>query len=370
MPAIRRIPRAAHVLVALALFASAAVAALYWQISLPRALVLGALVIVGAVVWWWWTTTRSTPATIAMIPVSVAIYLATDVMLGFPILIVAMCVARLQFGRVAMAVLGLLTLGSGIVLLMLSERPLGAWLLDAVAVVVFLGLGMCVAELLASLEESHRSELALARRTRDAALQELDQALAQERLDHARALHDDLGQQLTLLRMQLEIAQRTRGHDDEGAWHEVDAAAGTASDTLTMMRRQVRALASVPEQERPLSEALDNLVESFAGTGLQVDVEQTGALDHLDALAYRIIQEGLTNVVRHSRSRSIAIRIDVGEQIRVSVADTGVGNPDFVEGFGLCQLRQRVEAVGGWLEARGGIRGFVLAAGYPSQEES
>jgi len=87
----------------------------------------------------------------------------------------------------------------------------------------------------------------------------------------------------------------------------------------------------------------------------------------VELVAYRIVQEALTNVTRHARARSVAIRLGYADEVTVEVTDDGVGGPA-VEGNGITGMRERAAALGGTVEA--GPRpsgGFRVAARLPAR---
>ncbi|NYV78558.1 hypothetical protein HW445_30160 [Streptomyces sp. UH6] len=117
---------------------------------------------------------------------------------------------------------------------------------------------------------------------------------------------------------------------------------------------------------------LERLAEVTTAAGVRVDVEWRGARDGLPqevgAAAFRIVQEAVTNVLRHSGARSCQVRVDHREDaLRVEVRDRGRGGvPRPGPGFGLTGLRERAVLLGGDLDAGpcpGG--GFRVAARVP-----
>lgn len=184
---------------------------------------------------------------------------------------------------------------------------------------------------------------------------ERELVLAQERARSARDLHDGLGHRLTLISMSLEFARRTKDTDPDRAWAEVEVADATNQDALDVMRRWVRAL----NPPRPLAghggaEAFDVIADAFRGTGFDVSVEHRGDTaplpDEVSLYTTRFVQEGLTNVLRHSDAQTV--RIDIVQspaQVRIAVRDDGDPGASVPEGFGLRSLRERAEELGGSL---------------------
>lgn len=198
-------------------------------------------------------------------------------------------------------------------------------------------------------------------RLRRAADTEKELVLADERTRAARDLHDGLGHRLTLIAMSLEFAERMRERDPETAWAEVGTARGTATEAMDQMRTWVRALSPVRVADATGLAAFDAIAESFRGTGLEVTVARHGDAQSVELdedaslLLYRSVQEGLTNALRHGRSRHVAIDVDArAGTVAVTMtsdldadARTSVPVGPLPRGFGLRGLAERASALGG-----------------------
>ncbi|MFB4275521.1 MULTISPECIES: sensor histidine kinase [unclassified Nonomuraea] len=220
--------------------------------------------------------------------------------------------------------------------------------------------------LLADLERAHAELGRHAARSREL-------AVAEERARMARDMHDSVGHYLTVINVGLENARRYRTVRPEDAWDEVGQAQALTREALTDTRRWVRALKPLRMDGLTGPAALRALTESFGSgdtgvaftvTGTWPDVDENRAL-----VCYRVVQEGLTNALRHSRARHIEVALDcTAERLEVTVSDDGTGaEPGATEhGFGLHGLRERLRDVGGVLDvvgARG--EGFTLKATVP-----
>jgi DNA-binding NarL/FixJ family response regulator len=148
---------------------------------------------------------------------------------------------------------------------------------------------------------------------------------------------------------------------------------GATSATMRELRSTVRLLRSADaDVERGavglagLSGVIDRARE--AGIDVDVDVDAAAVLDTaIDAAAYRIVQESLTNVIRHAEARHAWVQVRVaGEQVEVQVRDDGKGTDSPVphrDGAGLAGMRERVTLLGGQLVAGADPRGgFVVRA--------
>jgi signal transduction histidine kinase len=201
-------------------------------------------------------------------------------------------------------------------------------------------------------------------------------ATTQERNRIAREIHDGLGHYLTVVHVQLEAAQATLGHDPDQARRSVARAQALTREGLDEVRRSVAVLRGSTRSAIP-AESLVRAIEKLAGDctadGLAARVEVSGARRPLpDAVVftlYRAAQEGVTNVRRHARASSVTIELAFSEadQVRLRIADDGVGGNAAPAGFGLVGLRERAALCGGTMSvsaARG--RGFTLELELPT----
>jgi signal transduction histidine kinase len=122
---------------------------------------------------------------------------------------------------------------------------------------------------------------------------------------------------------------------------------------------------------------LSRLVEMAEAAGVRVDVQADGVPKELPStvsvVAYRIIQESLTNVIRHSTAKHATVRLDHdGRRLRIAVADPGPARPGSTAesaGFGIAGMTGRAQAVGGELTAGPGESGgFEVRASLPLPE--
>ncbi|GAA0930817.1 hypothetical protein GCM10009560_35520 [Nonomuraea longicatena] len=196
--------------------------------------------------------------------------------------------------------------------------------------------------------------------------------VAEERARMGAEMHDSVGHHLTLIKMNLENAERFRTRRPEAVWDEVREAKEMTVAALADARRWVRALRPLALEGRVGSAALEGLAASFDGTGLSVSFEVVGGEPSLDPdvelVLYRVLQEGLTNAVRHAEARHVdGTLVFDGRRVVLVVADDGSGRDrDSHGGFGLRSLAERARAVGGTVvsgDRPGG--GFELRAELP-----
>jgi signal transduction histidine kinase len=195
-----------------------------------------------------------------------------------------------------------------------------------------------------------------------------------ERRHLARELHDEIGQQLTCLRLALQqIEAHGRGPGGK-AWHE---ALGLLDALLERVRALSGDLRPALLDQLGLLPALRWLVERFAKqSGLRVDFTHSGLERRfpcaVETAAYRIVQEGLTNVARHAGVSEAAVRVEASQDaLAVRVQDRGAGfapQAALASGRtgGLAGMQERARLVGGRLaiDAAPG-RGTLLTAQLP-----
>ncbi|GAB3625129.1 hypothetical protein GCM10027418_32160 [Mariniluteicoccus endophyticus] len=254
-------------------------------------------------------------------------------------------------------------------MLALYKQPVGI-LVETISLAVLGGLGLLLGQILRELDRERRANQDLLAELRASHDVEKELMLAEERARSARELHDGLGHRLTLIGMSLEYAMRVRDKDSDKAFAEVEHAREQASGTLAYMRRWVRALNPPRDTDLTGIAAFEAISESFRGTGLKVEVHQTGEEHALgkeaSLFAYRLVQEGLTNVLRHSSADEVDITVHwQGDGVEIELADNGrergtEGLENTEAGFGLRSLTERAEQLGGRFVARVDERGVVL----------
>jgi two-component system NarL family sensor kinase len=183
---------------------------------------------------------------------------------------------------------------------------------------------------------------------------------AEERNRLAREIHDTLAQGLSAIALHLETADALleAGADPQRVDQAVRQAMTLTRANLEEARRSVLDLRAAPLEGRALAEALAALAEKWAAQeDLQVDFDAVGGHRplpvRLEAGLYRIAQEALTNVARHSGARRVTLRlVTTPDQARLSVEDDGRGfDPAQVSAgrYGLVGLNERARLLGGTL---------------------
>ena len=209
---------------------------------------------------------------------------------------------------------------------------------------------------------------------RDAALAE--QAAMGERARIARELHDVVAHHISMIAVEADTARlATPGMPEAGEKHLLSIRS-TARDAMTEMRRVLGVLrddagAEVEHAPQPGLDRLDELLEAARDAGTEVRLVVRGPVAPLpagvDLVAYRIVQEALTNARRHAPGAAVEVELRYGENaLRLRVRDDGPGPSGSDGGHGLRGMRERAAAAGGRLRAGpapGG--GFAVEADLP-----
>jgi signal transduction histidine kinase len=206
-------------------------------------------------------------------------------------------------------------------------------------------------------------------------------AVMAERSRIARELHDAVAHSMSVMVVQAGAARTVIDRDPEAAKAAIARIEETGRDGLTEMRRLIGVL-TAPGTEADLSPQpglaqFEALLETVRGAGVPVEVVTRGQPRQLppsaDLIAYRVVQEALTNVVRHAGGAHARVLLDWShDALAIEVADDGRGGAaDAAGGHGLIGMRERVALYGGSVEtgARPG-GGFSVRVRLPFEEGS
>jgi signal transduction histidine kinase len=203
----------------------------------------------------------------------------------------------------------------------------------------------------------------------------------EERLRIARELHDVLAHSISVINVQAGVGLALLDSDPEQARTALTTIKAASKEALGEVRQvldTLRTPGDAPRAPAPGLDRLPELVEAAADAGLTVRVEGTAPRlpPGTDLAAFRIVQEALTNVVRHSGSRHARVRLaGEADALRLSVDDDGpaTGADAGGSGNGLAGMRERAAALGGTIEAGprpdGGFRVVAVLPLPASREE-
>ncbi len=203
-------------------------------------------------------------------------------------------------------------------------------------------------------------------------------AVDAERLRIARELHDVVAHTMSTINVQAGVAAHVIDQQPDQAAQALEAIKQASKEGLRELRGILNVLRQADEQDErspaPRLAQLDELVENATRAGLPTSVTIHGRARTLaptvDLTAYRIVQESLTNALRHAGPTSASVTLSyTDDQLQVEVLDGGRGGVDGTPhgaGHGIAGMRERAEAVGGTLIAGPGPeRGFRVQARLP-----
>ncbi|WP_436770769.1 sensor histidine kinase [Yinghuangia sp. YIM S09857] len=214
---------------------------------------------------------------------------------------------------------------------------------------------------------------------------EADRAALRERERIAREMHDILGHAVSLMVVQAEAGPVVVRSDPARAEAAFDAIAGAGRDAMAQLRRLLGLLNRPGETADPDRapqagiDTLPDLVARVRDAGLRVEHTTEGTprplAGDVSLAVHRLVQESLTNTVRHARASQAWVRVTwADDRLEVAVDDDGIGAASAADrarpeggGYGLVGLAHRVEAAGGSLVAgpRPGGRGFRVTGRFP-----
>ncbi|MFD7258143.1 sensor histidine kinase [Streptomyces sp. NPDC059874] len=212
----------------------------------------------------------------------------------------------------------------------------------------------------------------LTRRLRLEQEEKARRAVMEERIQIARELHDVIAHHVSVISVQTGLASYVFSSDPPTARRALDTVGDSAREALAEMRRMLVVLREEgpePGPDGPSGEVqglgrLDELVKRVGEAGVPVDVRVTGTAyvlpPGIDLCAYRVVQEALTNVIKHAPQAPTTVRVHYGaDEVRVRVKDAGSGRtpahapagPGRATGQGLIGMRERATIYHGTVTA-------------------
>ncbi len=235
--------------------------------------------------------------------------------------------------------------------------------------------GLIAAALFAGLAVSNRRAYIASIQARAEA--DARQRVDEERLRIARELHDVVAHTMATINVQAGVAAHVLAERPEAAAHALQAIKLASKEGLRELRAILNVLRQAdeadPTQPAPGVAQLDTLIAGAVQAGLATSLSVTGPVRPLppavDLAAYRIVQESLTNAIRHAGPASATVSLSYADDaLRIDVADTGRGSPTASAsgGHGLIGMRERAASVGGIVDAGpADAGGYRVAATLP-----
>jgi len=205
-----------------------------------------------------------------------------------------------------------------------------------------------------------------------------DKGAADERLRLARGLHDVVGHGLAVVAIQTSNARLALQRGDTGkASTAISLAEASSRTAMREMRQMLGVLTEAPDGQPVVSlpgiADIGELVQGVRDTGTPVDWVSTGSWEHVPAAvqlcAFRVVQEGLTNVMKHAPGSQVVVEVGIRSgQLVATVTSSRSGNRavESTGGLGLAGLRARVDGLGGQLTAGPKGTGWTVEAVLPS----
>lgn len=202
-----------------------------------------------------------------------------------------------------------------------------------------------------------------------------EQAKLLERERISRELHDTIGYTLMNIIATMKASMELAKSDTEKMRDFMTQGIEQAQKGLAETRTALRTLRSTTPQPLSLIAVMNRLVAAFKDTHIAVRAQYSNIPwslgEEIDSTIYRIVQEGITNAIRHGNANEINIHLsfDAGK-ISVTISDNGSGAGEITEGIGLAGIRERLNGLAGGLSAGNSGGGFLLYAWIPLQGSS
>ncbi|MEV1130160.1 sensor histidine kinase [Agromyces sp. NPDC049794] len=235
--------------------------------------------------------------------------------------------------------------------------------------------------------ELRRKSEEISRLVADRYAREAEQRVMSERLAIARELHDSVGHALTVVRLHAQVAEEAVGSDDAAVRRALEVISDTTAVTFADLRRTLAGLRTERDAGRsPLRLAdLGSAIRPAEQAGVVVRTSVSVRSDlppQVEAAIYRVVQESITNVVRHASASHVDIEVqEVDGVVSVRVEDDGNGDRSpasgagvtdarvadarVTPGHGITGMRERIHLLGGTFSARAKDSGFAVTASIP-----
>jgi signal transduction histidine kinase len=242
----------------------------------------------------------------------------------------------------------------------------------AIGAFVFIGSGYTV-NVLNRRAEAHRKQTEQAEHELRRLSSKLLHAQEQERRSISRELHDEVGQTLTALGIELGNLEQLREGPQDQFRQRLEDAKKLTQDTMRTVRQLAMGLRPAMLDDSGLAPAVRYQAREFSRrSGIPVTVDIEGTLEHLPeahrTCVYRVVQEALTNCARHAKAANIRIMLHGGDQrVSLAVQDDGIGlRQASSSGMGLIGIEERARELGGTVHIDSRLnRGTLLQVDLP-----
>lgn len=256
----------------------------------------------------------------------------------------------------------------------------GAWQ-RALSVPIWVALAPAVAQAVRNRRAYLAEAAERARRAEQTKELEARRRVAEERVRIARDLHDVLAHTIAVVNVQSGVAAHVIDDDVAQAKLALQYINDASDTALTELRATLEVLRQDGDPRAPAAPApglgdVDGLLDGVRAAGVAVhcrlgDDDLHTVPPEVGLVAYRILQEALTNVLKHARAGNVEVVVAVDrDRLELGVRDDGVGAPDPpVYGHGRMGMRERVQAVGGTLTDGPASTGYLVSATIPLRQD-
>ncbi|GGA54692.1 two-component sensor histidine kinase [Pseudoclavibacter endophyticus] len=219
----------------------------------------------------------------------------------------------------------------------------------------------------------------IARLTEAQLEREAELRMQSERERISRELHDTIGHTMSVISLQAGVGAEAVGQDDRAVSDALGRIRSASTRSLRELRSMVRILRSTSDRDETRSiqslSAVQELVDAARAAGVEVTTDITAIpLDlsaPVDAAAYRVVQESITNVIRHAGATHAQVKVGIHDgRVHISVIDNGRGTASddgATGGYGMAGMSERVRLLGGTLTTRSFPgAGFAVEATIPA----
>lgn len=307
----------------------------------------------------------------------------TPIGVALPVVVALYSIAEAELTRFA--------IGAGAVVFLVSTAfrvrddslPLGRLLgSESISTLALIAAAIALGHAVASHRRFLTQQAQLLALQEERAREEADQRIQTERLELSRDLHDTLGHRLTVISLHADVGIESLERSRTPVVSESLSRVRTeAAESLSELRSMVRVLRTGDESTRTSLglDGLETLLDQARETGISVESNIGVTVSELpspvESVIFRVVQEGITNVLRHSSATEVRVAVSrENDEVVVSVADNGVGQDNRAPGeghrgtggHGLRGMSERLHLLGGELsthtESSGG---FILRASVP-----
>lgn len=303
--------------------------------------------------------------------------------IGVAVPLAAAVFSAAEFGRVGAAVVAVIVVVGISVLYRLAVGQDPAYVVgyELPGHALLLAGAIALGDSVRSRRELRRQSDRIAQLTAERFARQAEQRVMAERLAIARELHDSVGHALTIVALHTQVVEEAVDTDDDEVRRSLKAIADTTAATFADLRRTVASLRKdgAPVRAPHRIADLESAIQPARQAGLEVTTHvhlRSPPSPTVDAAVYRMVQESITNIVRHTQATRADIDIHEHDgKVKVAIVNDGPRSPRSVRfdsadgGNGIAGMRERAHLLGGSFSAGPEGAGFAVRASIPLEVE-